>query len=69
MPTETLSQPSTPIVYKAKTRLAWVGQGLLIVIVLTALVILVINFIRDPVLFIQIVIGGLQLGFVYALIA
>jgi branched-chain amino acid transport system permease protein len=69
LPTETLSQPSTPIVYKAKTRLAWVGQGLLIVIVLTALVVLVRNFILDPVLFIQIVIGGLQLGFVYALIA
>lgn len=69
MPTETLSQPSTPIVYKAKTRLAWVGHGLLIVIILAALYVIVRNFILDPVLFIQIVIGGLQLGFVYALIA
>ncbi len=69
MPTETLSQPSAPVVFKEKTRLAWIGQAFLILIVLVVLVVLVRNFILDPSLFIQQVINGLQLGFVYALIA
>jgi branched-chain amino acid transport system permease protein len=67
--TETLSQPSTPVVFKAKTRLAWVGQLFLVSIVLVALVVIGLKAIQEPILFLQIVISGLQLGFVYALIA
>jgi branched-chain amino acid transport system permease protein len=50
-------------------RLAWIGQGFLLFLALLALYILGRNFVRNPVLFGQIVISGLQLGFVYALIA
>ena len=50
-------------------RMAWIGQAFLILLALGVLVILVRNVIADPQLFIQIVLGGLQLGFVYALIA
>jgi branched-chain amino acid transport system permease protein len=49
--------------------LAWIGQCFLGLLVLTAVVILSRALVRDPRLFLQIVISGLQLGFVYALIA
>ncbi len=50
-------------------RLAWIGQGLLLLIAVAAVVLLAHDFTQDPSLFIQIIISGLQLGFVYALIA
>lgn len=50
-------------------RMAWIGQGFLLLLAALALFILGRDLIRDPRLFIQIVISGLQLGFVYALIA
>jgi branched-chain amino acid transport system permease protein len=49
--------------------MAWIGQGFLGLLAALALFILARDLIRDPQLFIQIVISGLQLGFVYALIA
>ena len=49
--------------------MAWIGQSFLLLLALLALIILARDLIRDPQLFIQIVISGLQLGFVYALIA
>ncbi len=49
--------------------LAWIGQGFLLVLLVLAVAILGRNLWRDPSLFAQIVISGLQLGFVYALIA
>jgi branched-chain amino acid transport system permease protein len=50
-------------------RLAWIGRGFLLVLALLVLIVLVRSFINNPPLFAQIVISGLQLGFVYALIA
>lgn len=50
-------------------RLAWIGQGFLILLAIVAIFILGRALIRNPVLFLQQVLNGLQLGFVYALIA
>jgi branched-chain amino acid transport system permease protein len=48
---------------------AWIGYAFLAFLALGVLYILVKNLIDNPALFVQIVITGLQLGFVYALIA
>ncbi|MHC1784000.1 MAG: branched-chain amino acid ABC transporter permease [Anaerolineaceae bacterium] len=61
--------PEMQTVLKPKTRLAWIGQGFLLFIAALTLYILVKDAIEQPTFFIQIVISGLQLGFVYALIA
>jgi len=50
-------------------RLAWIGQAFLILLVLYVAYILIINLIQNPALFVQNIITGLQLGFVYAMIA
>jgi branched-chain amino acid transport system permease protein len=50
-------------------RLAWIGQGFLILLAIVAIFILGRALIKNPVLFLQQVLNGLQLGFVYALIA
>ncbi len=64
------ANPTTPtLAHSQKTRLAWIGQGFLIILAVLVLYIVVRNLFVDPVLFTQIVITGLQLGFVYALIA
>ena len=60
---------SSPVAYKSKTRLSWVGKGFLILLAVGVLIILGDNLIKKPLLFIQYVVDGLQLGFVYALIA
>jgi branched-chain amino acid transport system permease protein len=49
--------------------MAWIGQGFFLLLAVVTFFILARDLIRDPPLFIQIVISGLQLGFVYALIA
>lgn len=66
-----VSTPSQPVVPITKTRapLAWVGQLFFIVLGLAIVYILGKNLIKDPILFSQIFISGLQLGFVYAMIA
>lgn len=62
--------PTAPTLARGpKPRLAWIGQGFLIVLAALVLYIIVRNLFIDPILFSQIVISGLQLGFVYALIA
>jgi len=58
-----------PIPRRSGASLAWIGQGFLLLLLALAVVILGRNLWRDPYLFAQIVISGLQLGFVYALIA
>ncbi len=50
-------------------RLAWIGQGFLLFLAAVVLYILVTNLVKDPPLFAQFVLSGLQLGFVYAMIA
>ncbi len=62
-------QHHAPRARRPGTRLAWIGQGFLLLIATVALLILGRDFLRNPALFIQIIISGLQLGFVYALIA
>ncbi len=52
-----------------KPPLAWIGQSFLALLALIVVLYVGQNLIKEPVLFIQIVITGLQLGFVYALIA
>jgi len=47
----------------------WIGKALLILIALAALIGLTVKAIQSPALFFQQFINGLQLGFVYALIA
>ena len=63
-----LSQPSIPKI-KPRTRLAWVGQGFFIVLGLLIVYILGSNLLKNPSLFANIFISGLQIGFVYAMIA
>lgn len=64
----TPSQTPLPLV-KPHTRLAWVGQLFFIVLGLAVVYILGNNLISNPTLFANIFISGLQLGFVYAMIA
>lgn len=54
---------------KKRPPLAWVGQAFFIILGIVVAVILVSNLIRQPSLFAQFFISGLQLGFVYAMIA
>lgn len=64
------ASPAPPLnIHKPKAPLAWIGQGFLIIIALFAIYTIVVNLIRDPVLFAQFFVTGLQLGFVYAMIA
>jgi branched-chain amino acid transport system permease protein len=57
------------IPHKQKAPLAWIGQGFLILLAGIVIFVMGRNLIEDPILFAQIVISGLQLGFVYAMIA
>jgi branched-chain amino acid transport system permease protein len=50
-------------------RSGWIGRSLLLAIGAAALVILAMRFRESPSIFIQQVVNGIQLGFVYALIA
>lgn len=69
MQNASVSPTTPPLTRKNKARLAWIGQAFLGILALLAVYIIVSNLIKDPALFAQIVISGLQLGFVYALIA
>lgn len=60
---------SAPKPYKSKTRLAWIGKGFLLILAGVVVKILGENLLKNPALFTQYVVDGLQLGFVYALIA
>jgi branched-chain amino acid transport system permease protein len=64
------SQVVIPVPTKKKRPpLAWVGQAFFIILGIVVAVILISNLIRQPTLFAQFFISGLQLGFVYAMIA
>ncbi len=63
------SQPFMPATRKSGARLAWIGRGFLLALALLVLIVLIRSFFDNPQLFAQIAISGLQLGFVYALIA
>lgn len=58
-----------PTFFETVIRRGWLGKVFLLLIGLLALWKLVISFIASPTLFVQQVINGLTLGFVYALIA
>lgn len=64
-------QPLVPseVVYKPRAPLAWIGKAFLAVLALVVVYVLGKNLIADPRLFLQFVLSGLQLGFVYAMIA
>lgn len=67
---QSVSKPQkAPIIVSPNSFLAWIGKIFLIIIGLLAAYILIINLFDKPYLFAQNVINGLQLGFVYALIA
>ena len=63
------SQASSYAARRPGARMAWIGQGFFLLLAAAAAYILVRNLIADPPLFAQFVLSGLQLGFVYALIA
>jgi branched-chain amino acid transport system permease protein len=60
---------SAPKQYRSKTRLEWIGKGFLLLLAVVVVIILGNNLYHNPALFFQYVVDGLQLGFVYALIA
>ena len=64
-----VSQRASYAARRPGARMAWIGQGFLLLLAAVAVIVLVRDFIEDPLLFVQIVLSGLQLGFVYALIA
>ena len=70
MPVKNNTLTTTPVILRRnRPPLAWVGNGFLILLALFAAYILVSNLIRSPILFLQNILDGLKLGFVYALIA
>jgi len=69
MPQAAPPRPALPGARKPGARFAWIGQVFLGLLAVLTVFILGRNLFHDPKLFIQIVLSGLQLGFVYALIA
>jgi branched-chain amino acid transport system permease protein len=65
----TPAQRSALAARRPGARLAWIGQGFLLLLAAVAVVVLVRSLLQNPLLFLQQVLNGLQLGFVYALIA
>jgi branched-chain amino acid transport system permease protein len=66
---QSVSQGTSYAARRPGAKLAWIGQAFLAVLALLVVYIVGRNLFKDPTLFVQIVISGLQLGFVYALIA
>jgi branched-chain amino acid transport system permease protein len=58
-----------PSLFETIIRKRWLGKGFLVAIAILASWKLVVSFLAGPTVFMQQVINGLQLGFVYALIA
>jgi branched-chain amino acid transport system permease protein len=57
------------VIHSPKKSLAWIGQAFLGILVVLIVYIIFKNLFTNPVLFSQVVLSGLQLGFVYAMIA
>lgn len=68
MQTATTSS-TTPTPVHVKAHLAWIGQAFLAILAAGVLYVIFSNLFKQPTLFAQMVLSGLQLGFVYALIA
>jgi branched-chain amino acid transport system permease protein len=67
---QTASTEITPLATRrSKPRRVWIGQAFLGILALLVLYMLGRNLVQKPTLFLQIVASGLQLGFVYAMIA
>ncbi|MCS7010770.1 MAG: branched-chain amino acid ABC transporter permease [Anaerolineales bacterium] len=67
---QSISRPQKmPVIVKPNSFLAWIGRGGLILLALLIAYILLRNLIEKPLFFVTNIINGLQLGFVYALIA
>jgi branched-chain amino acid transport system permease protein len=64
-----VEQNSPPTQLKPRESLAWVGKGFLILLALLTIYMVGSNLIKNPSLFANIILSGLQMGFVYALIA
>jgi branched-chain amino acid transport system permease protein len=69
MPAPVANQTPSSAARKPGAHLVWIGRGFLWLIAALAVFVLGRDLINDPPLFAQIVLSGLQLGFVYALIA
>ncbi len=54
---------------RSSAGLAWIGKAFLLIVAALVVWVIATNAVKNPILFIQIVLSGLQLGFVYALIA
>jgi branched-chain amino acid transport system permease protein len=65
----TVNKQSSYAARRPGARMAWIGQGFLLLLAIGVLYILISHLVKDTSLFIQIVLSGLQLGFVYAMIA
>jgi branched-chain amino acid transport system permease protein len=63
------SLPKPPVIVSPKSFLAWIGKAFLILLAIYVTYILISNLIQNPGLFLTNIINGLQMGFVYALIA
>lgn len=63
------TQAPAEAVYKPRAPLAWIGKAFLTLLSIAIIYVLGKNLIDDPRLFLDFVLGGLQLGFVYAMIA
>jgi branched-chain amino acid transport system permease protein len=64
-----VSQQKSYAARRPGARFAWIGQGALLLLAAVAVIVLVRDLFANPLLFFQIVLSGLQLGFVYAMIA
>ncbi len=69
MPENTERIPVRAARRRKRAPFAWVGVAVLVVLAVLVVWILATNLIKNPSLFVQNIINGLQLGFVYALIA
>jgi len=64
-----VSQQKSYAARRPGARFAWIGQGALLLLAVGAAIVLIRDLFDNPLLFAQIVLSGLQLGFVYAMIA
>jgi branched-chain amino acid transport system permease protein len=64
-----VSQATSYAARRPGAKLAWIGQGFLVLLALAVVALIAPRAIKDPALFAQFILSGLQLGFVYALIA
>ena len=59
-----VSQQKSYAARRPGARFAWIGQGALLLLAAVAAIVLIRDLFANPLLFAQIVLSGLQLGFV-----